>query len=120
MPRWRSSTVALLCFASACGADWRRENITPERRLPPRQQVQLWMAGESRVLHALIVDSASVTGVPFHQPPDCDTCRVVVARSAVDSMRLGDQERGAWRSMGLGYVALGAAALILYLSVDTH
>jgi hypothetical protein len=63
--------------------------------------------------------SRSPRRTPFHQPPDCDTCRVVVARSAVDSMRLGDQERGAWRSMGLGYVALGAAALILYLSVDT-
>jgi hypothetical protein len=34
-------------------------------------------------------------------------------------MRLGNQERGAWRSIGLGYVALGVAALVLYLSVDT-
>jgi hypothetical protein len=34
-------------------------------------------------------------------------------------MRLGNQERGALRSLGLGYVAMGAAALLLYLSVDT-
>jgi hypothetical protein len=34
-------------------------------------------------------------------------------------MRLGDQERGAWRSMGLGYAALGVAALVLYFSVDS-
>jgi hypothetical protein len=43
----------------------------------------------------------------------------VVARNTVDSMRLGDQERGALRSLGLGYVALAGAALLLYLSVDT-
>jgi hypothetical protein len=42
-----------------------------------------------------------------------------VARSAVDSIRLGNQERGALRSLGLGYVALGIAALVLYFSVDT-
>jgi len=110
--------VVLLFLASACGAGWHREELSPERRLPLRQQIQLWVGDETRVLHAVIVDADSVSGVPFHQPPDCDTCRVVVARSAVDSMRLGDQERGALRSMGFGYVALGVAAVVLYLSVD--
>jgi hypothetical protein len=119
MPSSRSSTIWLLLLASACSAGWRREEVTPERRLPLRQQVQLWLGQESRVLHAVIVDTASVSGVPFHQPPDCDTCRVLVARSAVDSMRLGNKERGAWRSMALGYVAAGVAALVLYLSIDT-
>jgi hypothetical protein len=60
-----------------------------------------------------------VSGVPFHLPPECDSCRVAVARSAVDSMRVGNQERGALRSLGLGYVALGAAAVLLYFSIDT-
>ena len=68
---------------------------------------------------AVIVGPDSVSGVPFHLPPECDSCRVTVARSAVDSMRLGNQERGVLGSLALGYVALGAAALILYLSIDT-
>jgi hypothetical protein len=119
MPPWRASTIGLLWFVGACGAGWHREDVTPERRLPVRQQVQVWVADEPRVLHAVLIDSASVSGVPFHRRPDCDTCRVVVPRSSVDSMRLGNQERGAWRSMGLGYVALGVAALILYFSVDS-
>jgi hypothetical protein len=50
---------------------------------------------------------------------DCDTCRVALARSEVDSIRLGNQERGALRSMGLAYVALAAAGVILYFSVDS-
>jgi hypothetical protein len=44
---------------------------------------------------------------------------VTVARSTVDSMRLGNQERGALKSVGLGYLALAASALILYFSIDT-
>jgi hypothetical protein len=114
---WRA--IALLLLASGCGAGWRREELGPEQRLPPRQQVQLWMGNESRVLHAVVVEPDLVSGVPFHQRPDCDSCRVSLARSAVDSMRLGSQERGALQSIGLGYVAIGVAAVLLYFSIDT-
>ena len=77
------------------------------------------MRHQTRVLHAVTIRPDSVSGVPFHLQPQCDSCRVVIARSAVDSMRLGNQERGALRSLGLGYVAMGAAALLLYPSVGT-
>jgi len=60
-----------------------------------------------------------VSGVPFQLPPEYDSCRVTVVRNPVDSMRLGNQERGALRSLGLGYVAVGVAAVILYFSVDS-
>jgi hypothetical protein len=107
----------VLQVATACGAGWRREELGLERRLPSRQQVQLWVGPETRVLHGVIVEPDSLSGVPFHLPPDCDSCRVSVARSAVDSIRLGNQERGALRSIGLGYLALGVAAVVLYFSV---
>jgi hypothetical protein len=116
---WSAMPLAGLWLMSACGAGWHREEVTPERPLPPPQQVQLWMGEETRVLHRVVVGADSVTGVPFQLPPTCDSCRVAVARSIVDSMRLGNQERGALRSMGLGYVALAGAALLLYFSVDT-
>jgi hypothetical protein len=112
-------TAVLLSSAlGGCGAGWRRiEDPTP-RTLPVREQVQLWRGRQDRVLHAVTIRDDSVSGVPFHLPPDCDSCRVVIARSMVDSMRLGNQERGALRSLGLVYLAAGAAALVLYLSVD--
>jgi hypothetical protein len=115
---WRLSAIMPLWLATACGAGWHREELSPEQRLPARQQVQVWLGRETRTLHAVAVTPDSVSGVPFHLPPDCDSCRVAVARSAVDSMRLGNQEQGALRSLGLGYVALGVTALILYFSVD--
>jgi hypothetical protein len=114
-----SMAVLLPSALGGCGAGWHRlEDLTP-RALPVRQQVQLWQGRHNRVLHAVTVRDDSVGGVPFHLPPDCDSCRVVIARSLVDSMRLGNQERGALRSLGLGYVAIGVAGLLLYLSVDT-
>jgi hypothetical protein len=120
MRSWRSITLIFaLWLASACGAGWHREELKPERQLPARQQVQLWSGHQTRVLHSVIVGPDSVSGVPFHMPPTCDSCRVVVARNAVDSVRLGNQERGALRSLGLGYAALGIAAVVLYFSVDS-
>ncbi len=120
MRGWWSITLFLaLWLVSACGGGWHREELKPERQLPARQQVQLWSGHQTRVVHAVILGPDSVSGVPFHLPPACDSCRVVVARSAVDSMRLGNKERGALRSLGLGYLALGLTALVLYLSVDS-
>jgi hypothetical protein len=121
MPRASAIWIAVLVplALGGCGAGWRRLDHLPPRGMPARAQVQLWMGRQSRVLHAVTVGADSVSGVPFHLPPECDSCRVAVARSAVDSMRIGSQERGALRSLGLGYVALAAAAVLLYFSVDT-
>jgi hypothetical protein len=43
----------------------------------------------------------------------------VFARNTVDSIFVGNQERGALRSLGLGYAVLAGAALLLYLKFDT-
>jgi hypothetical protein len=121
MRHTRATWMAVLLpwALGGCGAGWHRlDDLTP-RTLPVRTQVQLCMGHQTRVLHAVTLGTDSVTGVPFHRPPDCDSCRVVIARNTVDSMRLGNQERGALRSIGFGYLALGAAALVLYLSVGT-
>ena len=121
MHHTRATWMAVLLpwALGGCGAGWHRlDDLTP-RTLPDRAQVQLWMGHQARVLHAVTLGTDSVSGVPFHRPPDCDSCRVLIARSTVDSMRLGNQERGALRSIGFGSLALGAAALVLYLSVGT-
>jgi hypothetical protein len=111
--------VGLAPALAACGAGWHRvDDLTP-RQLPIRQQVQLWMGQHSRVLHAVTLESHSIGGVPFHLPPECDSCRVLFVRSTVDSMRFGSRERGFLRSVGLTYIALGLVGLYLYFTVDT-
>lgn len=119
MRRSSPTCWAALGLVTACGAGWHREDLAPQSHLPPRQQVQLWVGGQARVLHAVRVGVDSITGVPFQSPPSCDSCRVAVARSTLDSIRLGNQERGALRSIGFGYAALAGAALLLYFSIDT-
>jgi hypothetical protein len=104
--------VLLLVGLGGCGSGWRRvDDVTP-RALPPSQQVQLWIGREARVLHAVTVGPDWVTGVPFHRPPDCD-CRVAFPLTTVDSMRLGNMERGAVRTIALGYAVILAVSVIL-------
>ena len=81
--------------------------------LGARQQVQVWQQGTALRWHAVIVAPDSVSGIPFLQPIDCDSCRVTVAREAVDSIRLGNPVAGFWQSVGLvmgGLVAFCALA----------
>ena len=79
---------------------------------PARQQVQVWRGGGAVALHAVRVRGDSLSGVPFHLPPSCDTCRVAIAVSAIDSVRVGDQENNFFAVlMGVGIFFLGVAFL---------
>jgi hypothetical protein len=119
MRYWPWAVVAASTLMNACGAGWHRMEPSPDNPLPPRQQVQLWQGHNSRLLHAVVVTADSISGVPYQLPPDCDSCRVAVARSAVDSMRLGNKEKAALRSFGLGYALIGIAAVALAYSLGS-
>lgn len=57
------------------------------------------------------VAADSISGVPFMRPTTCDSCRVALPRTAVDSVRFGNPEAAFFKTLGL---VLGAPAL-LYL-----
>lgn len=69
----------------------------------------MWQGGRALQWHAVRLGSDSISGIPFIASPECDSCRVSVPRTAVDSVRLGSPTKGFWRGVGLG---LGAAALL--------
>ena len=54
----------------------------------PRAQYQVWGHGSPQVLIALRTTADSLSGVPYWKPPTCDSCRVAIPRSAVDSVRI--------------------------------
>ena len=118
MCRLKFGCLACLCLASACGAGWRRVEVAPEQTLRPQQQVQVWSGRQARVLHGVAFGTDSVTGIPFHRPLDCDSCRVAISWIGVDSVRLGDMDHGAYRSIGAAFLAAAVVAGVLYLSVD--
>lgn len=103
-PRLLPAACCLLVL-SGCGAGWQRVEPASPAILPERQQVQVWTGRESRVLHGVVTDSVLLTGVPFHRPPGCDSCRVAIPRADIDSVRFGSRPKGFLKSAGLFYVA---------------
>jgi hypothetical protein len=80
--------------------------LTP-RALPARTQVQVWRDGKVTLLQAVTLESDTLEGVPFTQPPSCDSCRVQLGLGTVDSLRVGNKERAFFRTAGL-VMAIGA------------
>lgn len=74
------------------------------------------MGDSTAILHAVIVRSPSLSGVPYLKHPSCDSCRISIPLVAVDSLRVGSTEIGWWAFTGAmaGFVAVG---LIWALSV---
>ena len=104
--------LALAGCTSACSGSWHRmEDVTP-RALQPRDQVQVWQGGRATLLHGVELESETLCGVPFVDTPTCDSCRVRIPLEAVDSLRIGNKERGFFRTAGL---VLGIGAVWAYL-----
>ena len=93
--------LILMIGTSACGGGWHRlEDLTP-RALPPRTQVQVWQDRHVTLLHGVQLESDTLNGVPFIKAPECDSCRVQLPLELVDSLRVGNKERGFFRTAGL-------------------
>jgi|SRR6478672_5841279 hypothetical protein len=108
---WRYCVSGLgLGLLVSCGAGWRRSATVTPGEWPARQQVQVWSGTRSYQWHALVVTADSFTGIPFHEPVDCAGCRRGVARSAVDSVRVGRPVAGFWKTFGL---VIGGGVAIL-------
>ena len=63
----------------------------------------MWQNGRAKRLHGVILATDSM------QSRSCDSCRVALPLTAVDSVRLGHPERGFWKTVGL---TLGGAAVL--------
>jgi len=118
MPASRVAGAALALVSLGCSAGWSRRPIETLDPAAARQQVQVWHAGRASLLHGVRVDSATVSGIPYHKPLTCDSCVVVIPRAEVDSVRIGDLSNGLWRSMALGLAVLGVATFVYCLQHD--
>jgi len=92
------SGIAVI-FLQGCGAGWQRTDIVAPAS--PRQQVEVWQGTASQQWHAVRVTDSTVSGINFLKPIDCDSCRQTIARTTVDSIRLGNPPLGFWKTFGL-------------------
>ena len=60
--------------------------------------------------HGVTVTTDSMSGIPFQRPLDCDSCRVAVELTTIDSVRIGSPEGAFWKSAGLVYLFMLALA----------
>lgn len=107
--------VLVSLLAQGCGAGWHQSPRTTAGPLPVRQQVQVWQRGRALQWHAVSVRSDSVTGIPFNKPVDCDSCRMTIPRSGIDSLRVGNPTAGFWKTIGL-VVGLPVLAFVVLCS----
>ena len=92
--------VLTLNSVSGC-AGWWRYDLPADTALDARQGVQVWRDSKPLILHAVRVTEDSLVGVSFYRPVSCDSCRIAMPRSEVDSLRLGDPEAGAIASWAI-------------------
>jgi hypothetical protein len=106
--------LALAVVLVGCGPGWHLVASSPSETPDTRQQFQVWSHGRAQQWHGLRVSRDSVSGVPFTRSPDCDSCRVQLARVDVDSLRVGDPVGGLWSGVLVG-LTLGGLAYAIWL-----
>ena len=76
----------LLVVAAGCHAPWQREEMIIPGDLPREQLIDIWSGGTVYRWHAAVYTPDSITGIPSTLPTTCDSCRIALQRSAVDSI----------------------------------
>jgi hypothetical protein len=114
--RLTAACVLSVIGSQACGAGWQQPSLTPAV-FSEKQQVEVWQQGRVRRWHAVAISADSLSGIPWLQPVTCDSCRVTVPRTGVDSIRLGNPTAGFWKSFGL---VVGIPMLIWGVLCATH
>src|SRR6266571_4175123 len=81
--------VVVLLLGTAC-TTWghARGGDVLARPIPERRPLEVWSGGRRYDVHGVRVVGDSVVMVPHWKPPACDSCRIVVPRAAVDSVRV--------------------------------
>ena len=89
MTRPRRFLLSLPVLVTAC-TTWGRENGSDvlAQPIPERRPLEVWSGGRRYDVHGVRVVGDSVVMVPHWKPPACDSCRIVLPRAAVDSVRV--------------------------------
>lgn len=88
MPRWCGArcVVALVGIAACAGGG----AGSPEEAEPASEwtRVMVWVGDDVYDMHGVRMTADSISGVAFHDPPDCSACRMRFARADIDSIRV--------------------------------
>jgi hypothetical protein len=57
-------------------------------------------------LHGIVLTDGSLSGIPYLRPLSCDSCRMALPLTSIDSLRTGDPVGGLWVVVALIVVTL--------------
>lgn len=113
-----ASLISSTLLLSGCASSPKPVSPAPSRALSPRDRVEVWTGGTSHLLHGVRFTADSVTGVPYLRPPDCDSCRVSLTLSTVDSMKTAPGEGNAIAGVFAPVVFLAAFMIVWRIVED--
>ena len=88
--------LASLCLLNACSANWRPLTAQKSQALDKRIVVEFHAKDQLVRLHGVQFSRDSVSGIPWLDHLDCDTCRVSYAMADLSGLRTGNPGAGAW------------------------
>ena len=119
--------VALVLWAVGCSPSpyWGRRPLDQPTQIRPGDAVLIWNHGAFNTWHAVVITQDSVSGIPYEMSLTCDSCRISVPRSQVDSMELGHirhhiDSKGVLQVAGAVGLAILVEAAVCTLIGATH
>jgi hypothetical protein len=113
-------TAGLVLFLSACSSfQGGRPLDQLPLPVPADKRVEVWSKGERYQLHALTVDADSLRGVRWWNDPQCDSCRVTLARTSVDSVRTLGHDGGKTGALILIVTPIATFGFLWFLLAST-
>ena len=98
--RLRASFFSILLLLPGCAGTRRVDPISPGI-MPARQMVEVWRGRRAVTLHGVEIEERELTGIPRFKPVECDSCRVTIALSEVDSMKMVPGDENALLGTGM-------------------
>jgi hypothetical protein len=91
----RTAAAGLLALLSACTTFQAGRPLDQiPSPVPAEKRLEVWSQGKRYPLNHVTLDADSVHGVRWWDHPECDSCRVSLARAAVDSVRISRYDGG--------------------------
>ena len=97
---WVTSAV-LTGVLSACAPGLRSVPVPPAGVLPPGQTLEIWRGSQATTLHAVVVTADSLSGISISQPSSCDSCRMAMPLTAIDSVLEVNGDKAGMATFGL-------------------
>jgi hypothetical protein len=80
--------AVLIAVGLAGCTHWKRDDTVLLQPIPEREQVEINASGMRVVGVGVRVDSLNVSYVKYFQDPACDSCRALIPRASIDSVRV--------------------------------